>query len=138
MAQRLHLEVRDRLAGHVRHGHAEQDRVDVVAHHHVALEVRGRLGVVRVEVQRVVVHGQQAEQVVVVLRDGLARPVPVNRADLELLEVPSKLHAYEDAVGGDAMSGGALPGARRPRSVGRIVPAPTTLRIETGVTVIKL
>ena len=92
VAQRLDLEVRDRLAGHVRHRHAEQDRVHVVAHHDVALEVGGRLGVVRVEVQRMVVHGEQAEQVVVGLCHGLARPVPVDRPDLELLEVPPELH----------------------------------------------
>ena len=37
-----------------------------------------------VHVQRVMIHRQQAEQVVVVFGDGLAGPVPVNRADLEL------------------------------------------------------
>src|SRR5205085_461655 len=40
-----------------------------------------------VGVQRVVVHRDHAEQVVVVLGDGLARPVLVDVADLEVLEV---------------------------------------------------
>src|SRR2546429_607432 len=40
-----------------------------------------------------VVHGQQAEQVIVVLGDGLARPVFVDRADLEFLVVPTEPHA---------------------------------------------
>jgi hypothetical protein len=59
--------------------------------HHIALEVRGLFGVVRVQVQRVVVHGQQTEQVIVVLGDGLARPVLVEGTDLELLVVPAEL-----------------------------------------------
>ena len=40
-----------------------------------------------------VVHREQAEQVVVVLGDRLARPVLVDRADLELLVVATELHA---------------------------------------------
>ncbi|HZP49778.1 MAG TPA: hypothetical protein VFB40_01350 [Actinocrinis sp.] len=46
----------------------------------------------RVEVQRVVVHGDEAEEVIVVLGHGLARPVLVNGTDLELLEVAAELH----------------------------------------------
>src|SRR5207244_12118538 len=48
-----------------------------------------RLGlrVVRIDVQRVVVHRDHAEQVVVGLGDRLARPVPVDVADLEVLQV---------------------------------------------------
>ena len=42
----------------------------------------------RVGVQRVVVHRDHAEEVVVVLGDRLAGPVPVDVADLEVLEVP--------------------------------------------------
>jgi hypothetical protein len=38
-------------------------------------------------VERVVVHRQQAEEVVVGLGDGLRRPVLVDGADLELLEI---------------------------------------------------
>ena len=45
-----------------------------------------------VEVERVVVHGEQAEQVVVVLGDRLARPVLVRRPDLELLVAAAELH----------------------------------------------
>src|SRR6202020_3146825 len=40
-----------------------------------------------VDVQRVVVHRDQAEEVIVGLGDGLRRPVLVDVADLELLEV---------------------------------------------------
>ena len=92
MAQRLDLEVGDRLAADVRHRHAEQQRVDVVADDDVLAEVGGLLRVVDVQVQRVVVHREQAEQVVVVLGDRLAGPVLVDRADLELLVVPTELH----------------------------------------------
>ena len=77
VAQRLDLEVGDRLPRDVGDAHPEQI---VVADHDVLAELRGLLGVVAVEVQRVVVR--QAEQVVVVLRDRLARPVLVGRADL--------------------------------------------------------
>jgi hypothetical protein len=91
--QRLDLEVRDRLAADVGHRHAEQQRVDVVADDDVAPEVGRPLRVVGVQVQRVVVHGQQAEQVVVVLGDRLAGPVLVRGADLELLVVAAELHA---------------------------------------------
>src|ERR1022692_1914683 len=90
--ERLDLQVGDGLAGDVWHRHAEQQGVDVVAHHHVPAEVSGLLRVVRVQVQRVVVHGEEAEQVVVVLGDRLAWPVLVDRPDLELLVGPSELH----------------------------------------------
>jgi len=40
-----------------------------------------------------VVHGDQAEQVVVALGDGLAGPMPIDSADLEFLEIPPELHA---------------------------------------------
>ena len=80
------------LPAHVGHRHAEQQRVDVVADDDVPAEVGRRLRVVGVQVQRVVVHRQQAEQVVVVLRDRLARPVLVDGADLELLVVAAELH----------------------------------------------
>src|SRR6185369_14121183 len=63
---------------------------DVVADDHVAAEVGLRLGVVRVGVQRVVVHRDHAEQVVVVLGDGLAGPVLVHVADGEVLEVATE------------------------------------------------
>jgi hypothetical protein len=90
--QRLDLQVGDRLAGDVGHGHAQQQRVDVVADDDVLAEVRRVLRVVHVHVERVVIHGEQAEQVVVVLRHRLAGPVLVDRADLELLVVPTELH----------------------------------------------
>ena len=45
------------------------------------------LGVHVVDVERVVVHRDQAEQVVVGLGHGLGRPVLVDRPDLELLQV---------------------------------------------------
>ena len=79
-------EVGDRLAADVAHRHAERQRVDERAHDDVAaLLGGGRVDVV--DVQRVVVHGDQAEEVVVGLGDGLGRPVLVHVADLELLQV---------------------------------------------------
>jgi len=60
---------------------------------------------VGVHVQRVVVHGQQAEQVVVVLGDRLARPVPVHRADLELLEITPELHVHLPGVARTSAAG---------------------------------
>ena len=98
VAQRLDLEVRDRLSRHVRHGHSQQEGVDVVAHHDVALEVGGLLRVVRVQVQRVMVHREQAEQMVVVLGDGLSGPVLVHGPDFELLVVPPELHSTPPLV----------------------------------------
>jgi hypothetical protein len=48
------------------------------------------LGEPRIRVQRVVVHRDHAEEVVVGLGDRLARPVPVDVTDLEVLEVPAE------------------------------------------------
>ena len=48
------------------------------------------LGEPGVGVQRVMVHRDHAEQVVVGLGDGLAGPVPIDVADLELLEVATE------------------------------------------------
>ena len=79
-------EVGDRLAGDVGDAHAERERVDQRPDDDVAaLLALARVDVV--DVQRVVVHGDEAEQVVVGLGHGLGRPVLVDGADLELLEV---------------------------------------------------
>ncbi len=79
-------EVGDRLAAHVADRHAERQRVHQRPHHHVA-SLLG-LGCVHVvDVQRVVVHRDQAEEVVVGLGHGLRRPVLVDVSDLELLQV---------------------------------------------------
>src|SRR5436190_2741177 len=71
----LDLEVRDARAAHVGDAHPEHHRVHEVAHHHVLLELRLGVGVPLVKVERMVVHGDETEEVVVVLGDGLARPV---------------------------------------------------------------
>jgi hypothetical protein len=41
-------------------------------------------------VERVVVHGDHAEQVIVVFGDGFPRPVAIDVADLEFLIVPAE------------------------------------------------
>jgi hypothetical protein len=84
--QALGLQVGDGLATHVGDAHAEHQRVDHRPGHDVAPEL-AVLGVPVVEVERMVVHGDQAEEVVVGLGDRLARPVAVDVADFELLEV---------------------------------------------------
>src|SRR5580704_9819203 len=109
--ERLHFQVRDGLARDVRYRHAEQQRIDVVAYHHVPPEVGGLPGVVRVEVERVVVHGEEAEQVVVVLGDRLAGPVLVDRPGLELLIRPSELHRVH-SCGGSNLEVRSMPAAR--------------------------
>src|SRR6185312_5643198 len=74
-------------------------------------ELGGLPGVVRVQVERVVVHGQQAEQVVVVLGDGLAGPVLVHRADLELLVGAPESHR-QASEGGSNFEVRRIPAAR--------------------------
>jgi len=86
MAERLRGQVGDRLAAHVGDAHAERQGVDQRPDDDVAA-LLGRTGVLVVEVQRVVIHRDEAEQVVVGLGHRLGRPVPVDGADLELLEV---------------------------------------------------
>ena len=51
----------------------------------------------RVDVQGMVVHGQQAEEVIVRFGDRLARPVLVGGAHLELLEIAPELHPSPSA-----------------------------------------
>ena len=90
MRQLLGLEVGDRLARHVADGHPDGERVDERPDDDVLALLRlGRVDVV--DVQRVVVHRDQAEQVVVGLGHGLGGPVQVVRADLELLKVTPAL-----------------------------------------------
>ena len=95
MLERLHLQVGDRLAGDVRDAHSEGQRVDQVADHDIPAELRLGLCVVGVQVERMVVHGEQAEEMVVGLGDGLARPVLVRRADFELFQKPAELRHRE-------------------------------------------
>src|SRR3954454_24457118 len=86
VAELLRGEVGDRLAADVGDAHAQREAVDERPDDDVA-PLLGLLGVDVVEVQRVVVHGDQAEQVVVRLGDRLGRPVLVDVTDLEFLEV---------------------------------------------------
>src|SRR5262249_13993630 len=100
-------------------------------------EVSRSFGVMRVHVQRVMVHRDEAEQMIVALGHRLAGPVPIHGADFELFVVTTELHPYRPdespgnhpATSGtnkngydpgwrprDAMNGGALHGSRRPRS----------------------
>jgi hypothetical protein len=90
VAQRLDLEVGDARSAHVGDAHAQHQRVDEVADHHVLALHRLVLGEPGVGVERVVVHGDHAEQVVVVLGDRLARPVLVDVARDEVLEVAAE------------------------------------------------
>ena len=115
----LGSEVGDRLARHVGDAHAERERVDERADDDVAALLRLRRVDV-VDVQRVVVHRDQAEQVVVRLGDGLGRPVLVDGADLELLEVAAVRVGAARLAGGlvglDAASrvGARMPSLSRP------------------------
>ena len=102
----------DRLAADVRDGHAEREGVDHRADDDVAA-LLGLLGVDIVYVQGVVVHRDEAEEVVLGLGHGLGRPVLVDRADLELLEVA----AVRVRAGGLAL---ALAVVNRPPSGGSL------------------
>src|SRR5579875_1469202 len=86
MVELLCRQVGDRLAADVRDGHPQGERVDERADDDVATLLRARRVDV-VDVQRVVGHRQQAEEVIVGLGDGLGRPVLVDGADFELLQV---------------------------------------------------
>src|SRR5579863_4808431 len=96
--ERLHLEVGDRLAADVCNAHPDREAVHEISDHDVAPELGLRLRVVRVGVERVMVHREQAEEMVVRLGDRLAGPVPVRRADVELLEVAAELHVVQAAA----------------------------------------
>ena len=109
--ERLDLEVGDGRPAHVGDAHAEDQRVDQVADHHVPALDRFVLGEPGVDVQGMVVHGDHAEEVVVGLGDGLARPVPVDVARLEVLEVA----AEGTVVGGHGA--GVVRRRRRPTRV---------------------
>ena len=154
--QRLDLEVGDRRPADVGHAHAEHERVHEVADDDVA-PLHRRLAEPRVGVQRVVVHRDHAEQVVVVLGDRLARPVPVHVADDEVLQVPPegpvvRRHApgrYWSALGGllarrrrrdgrsvarrHARLGGTSPARRRPAPVVSRGTAPGYWSLELGL-----
>src|SRR3954469_1602503 len=82
----LRGEIGDGLAADVGDAHPERQRVHERPDDDVAPLLRLRRVDV-VDVQRVVVHRQQAEQVVVAFGDRLRRPVLVDVADFEVLEV---------------------------------------------------
>ncbi len=64
----------------------KDQRVHQRSRHDVA-SLLGFRGVDVVDVQRMVVHREQAKQVVLCLGNGLGGPVLVNGADLELLQI---------------------------------------------------
>ena len=90
MAQRLDLEVGDGRARDIGHAHAEHQRVDEIADHDVLAVDRLVLGEPLVGVERVVIHRDHAEEMIVGLGDGLARPVSVDVAGLEVFEIPAE------------------------------------------------
>src|SRR3954454_11450536 len=86
VAELVRCEVRDRLARHIRNRHSERQRVHQRADHNVlALLALRRVDVV--QVQRVMVHRDEAEEVVIRLRNGLRGPVLVDGAYVEFLQV---------------------------------------------------
>src|SRR5262245_43885985 len=90
--ERVHFQVRDGAPRDVRHGHADHHAVDERAQDHALLVLGVGLGVMRVRVEGMLVHGEEGEPGAVGLGDGAARPVPEHLADRELLEVASVAH----------------------------------------------
>ena len=101
----LDLEVGDGRPAHVGHAHPEHQGVHEVADDEGLAHGRLVLRVPVVGVRRVVVHGDHAEEVVVGLGDGLARPVAVDVADLEVLEVAAE-GAVDHGHGALLLAGG--------------------------------
>ena len=52
------------------------------------------LGVIRVQMDRMVVHGQQTEEVIVTLEDCLSRPMLVRVTNSEILKIEAKLLSH--------------------------------------------
>src|SRR6202035_4629338 len=90
MQERLDLEIGDTRAADVGDAHAERERVDEVAHHDILALDGLVLREPRVRVQRMVVHGDYAEEVGVVFGDRLAWPVAVDVPRDEVLEVAAE------------------------------------------------
>ena len=85
----LEAQVGDSFAGDVGHALSQRDVHHQVAHHHVLPEL-GALPKVLVDVERVVVHGQHAEENVIGLGDGAAGPVLVDITHFELFQITAK------------------------------------------------
>ena len=107
--QALGAERRDRLARGVGHAHAEQQRVHERADDHVAAALHLGRRVVRVHVHRARRPGQHAEEMILGLGDGVARPVPVDVAYLELLEGAAEAVLASIVDGHQAPSSRPLP-----------------------------
>ncbi len=102
-------EVGDGLLAHVGDAHAGDDREREAAVDQRLLEL-GLRGIGGIEMQRVLVHGQQREPDVVGLRDGAAGPVLVDVAHDEVIVGAADIGAK--AAGGDFL-GGAHVGSRQ-------------------------
>src|SRR5258708_25579931 len=91
----------DGEAAHVGHRHPDHQAVYEVADDDVLTELRLRLPVPRIRMQRMVVHRDHAEEMVVFLGDGLAGPVLVDVANLEVFEVTTErtlVHGHAASV----------------------------------------
>src|SRR3989441_766950 len=88
----LDLEVGDGASRHVRHGHPDPDREDERPQDQPLPMLGVLLGVVRVRVDRVLIHRQEGEPGAVRLADRSPRPVAGDLADRELLEIASVGH----------------------------------------------
>src|SRR6266545_3139521 len=102
--ERVHLEIGDGAPRDVGDAHPDDDAIDQRPQHHALLVLGVRLGVVRVRMQRVLVHGQQRKPRAVGLRDGAPRPVLELLPHRELFEVAPVAHGVPASMAWRAMA----------------------------------
>src|SRR5690242_13312054 len=89
-------EIRDGLAAGIGDAHADSQAEDQRIGDGTAPEWL-LLGEMLVDVEGMLIHGEQREPRIIVLRDGAAGPVLVDRADCELFIVAAKSHQCESS-----------------------------------------
>ena len=91
MPDMLEFENGESLAAHILDGHVQHNAKDQRPHDEALFELR-LFCVVGIDMQRVVVHSEHAEERIVVLGNGATGPVLINGSDLKLFKTATKLH----------------------------------------------
>src|ERR1700730_778210 len=87
----LKLKVGNRFTADIRHTHTQRDTEDKRANYETLLELC-ILTVIRIDMQRIVIHGEHAEKCIIIFSNGTTGPVFIDISNFKLFKSSTKLH----------------------------------------------
>src|SRR5258707_1834638 len=109
----LKFQIGNGFSAYIGNAHAERDAENERAYDKTPLELSG-LGIVSIDMQRIMIHGEHAEKRVVVFGNSTAWPVLVDGTNFKFFETSAKLHIclpFAITIYISPTTGGRSPGA---------------------------